>query len=255
MAEPEVAASSTTPAAEEPALEEESTAIFKPVVELKEEVKTSTGTENEESIFKMRAKLFRFDKEENMWKERGTGEVTMMRDTLAENPAMRKIRLLMRREQTLKTCLNHFVNGAVELTENVGSDRSWVWSAVDYADGEADPCSLAVRFANSDQAAKFKTAYDEARQHMDNIADAEGAAEEDLEADDAKAGGAPTADAEGDAPAAAETAADASTAADGNGDAAPAAAAAAPPANGVVAEGCQSFSAAAPFGWCRARVR
>lgn len=53
MAEPEAAASSAAPAAEEPALEEESTAIFKPVVELKEEVKVATGTENEESIFKM----------------------------------------------------------------------------------------------------------------------------------------------------------------------------------------------------------
>jgi len=53
MAEPEAAASSTTRAAEELTLEEESTAIFQPVVELREEVKTSTGTENEESIFKM----------------------------------------------------------------------------------------------------------------------------------------------------------------------------------------------------------
>lgn len=54
MAEREAAAaSSATPATEEPALEEESTAIFKPVVELKEEVKTSTGTENEECIFKL----------------------------------------------------------------------------------------------------------------------------------------------------------------------------------------------------------
>lgn len=53
MAEPEAAASSAAPAAEEPVLEEESTAIFKPVVELKEEVKVATGTENEESIFKM----------------------------------------------------------------------------------------------------------------------------------------------------------------------------------------------------------
>lgn len=53
MAEPEAAASSAAPASDERALEEESTAIFKPVVELKEEVKVATGTENEESIFKM----------------------------------------------------------------------------------------------------------------------------------------------------------------------------------------------------------
>lgn len=231
MAEPEAAASSAAPASDERALEEESTAIFKPVVELKEEVKVATGTENEESIFKMRAKLFRFDKEENMWKERGTGDLYMMRDTLAEDPAMRKIRLLMRREQTLKTCLNHFVNGAVQLTENVGSDRSWVWSAVDYADGEADACSLAVRFANTEQAVKFKAAYDEAREHMDKIADAEGAAEEEEEeAADAEAEGATAAadaDAEGDA---AAPAGEAAAEEDKSGDASPAEATAASPA-------------------------
>lgn len=62
MAEPEAAASSAAPAAEEPVLEEESTAIFKPVVELKEEVKVATGTENEESIFKMCVFLCSFER-------------------------------------------------------------------------------------------------------------------------------------------------------------------------------------------------
>lgn len=60
MAHPEAAAaSSAAPATEEPVLEEESTAIFKPVVELKEEVKVATGTENEEPIFKLYDSLSR----------------------------------------------------------------------------------------------------------------------------------------------------------------------------------------------------
>lgn len=165
-----------------------------------------------------------------MWKERGTGDLYMMRDTLAEDPAMRKIRLLMRREQTLKTCLNHFVNGAVQLTENVGSDRSWVWSAVDYADGEADACSLAVRFVNTEQAVKFKAAYDEAREHMDKIADAEGVAEEEEEErpePEALDSSAVDPDAEG---VVVKPAADGAVEEDKSGDAVPAAAVAASPA-------------------------
>jgi Ran-binding protein 1 len=52
-----------------------------------------------------RAKLFRFDKGGNEWKERGTGDVRLLqhRETL-------KIRLVMRRDKTLKVCANHLSN-------------------------------------------------------------------------------------------------------------------------------------------------
>lgn len=49
----------------------------------------------------MRAKLYRFDKGE--WKERGLGDVRLMQDKFSH-----KIRILMRREKTLKICLNHY---------------------------------------------------------------------------------------------------------------------------------------------------
>ena len=48
-----------------------------------------------------RAKLFRFDKDTNQWKERGTGEVKILKSV--ED----KLRLLMRRDGTLKICCNH----------------------------------------------------------------------------------------------------------------------------------------------------
>lgn len=109
-----------------------------------------------------RAKLFRFSKELNEWKERGTGEVRVLQHKTTD-----KFRLLMRRDKTLKICLNHYVNKTMELRENMGSDRSWVWSAVDYADGERDQCMLAIRFANTENAQKFKKAYDIARKFAD----------------------------------------------------------------------------------------
>ena len=50
-----------------------------------------------------REKLFRFDKENTQWKERGTGDVKFLK-----HREKGKIRLLMRREKTLKVCANHY---------------------------------------------------------------------------------------------------------------------------------------------------
>lgn len=136
---------------------------YEPLVSLSE-VETKTGEEDEEITFKIRAKLFRFSKELNEWKERGTGEVRILRHKKND-----KMRLLMRREKTLKICLNHYVNPEVELTENVGSDRSWVWPGVDYADGERDESLFAIRFRDSTNAKEFKQAYDDARDHMSKV--------------------------------------------------------------------------------------
>jgi len=49
-----------------------------------------------------RAKLFRFDNEPSEWKERGTGEVRLL-----QHKETHKIRLVMRRDKTLKVCANH----------------------------------------------------------------------------------------------------------------------------------------------------
>jgi len=42
-------------------------------------VEVKTGEEVEEQVFKMRAKLFKFDPESKEWKERGTGDVRLLK--------------------------------------------------------------------------------------------------------------------------------------------------------------------------------
>ena len=76
---------------------------FEPVVHLTEKVETKTNEESEEQTFKMRAKLFKFDRESREWKERGTGDVRLLKHR--ENG---KTRLVMRRDKTLKVCANHY---------------------------------------------------------------------------------------------------------------------------------------------------
>ncbi|KAJ2120303.1 Ran GTPase binding protein Sbp1, partial [Coemansia sp. RSA 1935] len=51
---------------------------FEPIVKL-QDVEVKTHEEDEDSIFKMRAKLFRFDTQGVEWKERGTGDVKLLK--------------------------------------------------------------------------------------------------------------------------------------------------------------------------------
>ncbi|KAK9899702.1 hypothetical protein P389DRAFT_186937 [Cystobasidium minutum MCA 4210] len=132
---------------------------FQPVVQLTDVVETETGEEREETLFKMRAKLFRFEREAKEWKERGTGDIRLLK-----HKESGKIRVLMRRDKTLKVCANHNITSDMKLAPNVGSDRSWVWSvAADVSDGEPKAETLAVRFGNTENAQLFKTAFEDAQ--------------------------------------------------------------------------------------------
>jgi len=139
--------------------EDEVDVHFEPVVKLTEQVDTKTHEEDEDVLFKMRAKLFRFDGDSTEWKERGTGDVRLLshKDT-------KKVRLVMRRDKTLKVCANHVITGDMRLQPNVGSDRSWVWKvAADYSEQPATSETLAIRFANPENAALFKAAFEDGR--------------------------------------------------------------------------------------------
>ncbi|KAM5378532.1 hypothetical protein ACJZ2D_004486 [Fusarium nematophilum] len=138
---------------------------FEPVIKLTEKVETKTNEEAEEQTFKMRAKLFKFVKESSEWKERGTGDVRLLKHK--ENG---KTRLVMRRDKTLKVCANHYIVPEMKLSPNVGSDRSWVWNAAaDVSEGEPEAVTLAIRFANSENANLFKDAFFKAQKENEEI--------------------------------------------------------------------------------------
>ncbi|KAJ2810093.1 Ran GTPase binding protein Sbp1 [Coemansia furcata] len=138
---------------------------FEPIVKL-DSVEVKTHEEDETEIFKMRAKLFRFDQDAKEWKERGTGDVKLLK-----HKEHSKVRLLMRRDKTLKVCANHYVTEEMVLSPNVGSDRSWVWNvAADLVDDEVERQLLAIRFANSDNAGQFKEAFEAARDNNKKLA-------------------------------------------------------------------------------------
>jgi Ran-binding protein 1 len=140
---------------------------------LTEKVNISTNEENEDVIFKMRAKLFRFVTDSNEWKERGTGDLRLLQDK-----ETKLVRVVMRRDKTLKVCANHMsesrwswgprvelmidiVTPEIKLQPNVGSDRSWVYKVhADYAEGDPTAETLAIRFANSESQSSHSKASD-----------------------------------------------------------------------------------------------
>lgn len=73
----------------------------------------------------------------------------------------------------------------MKLSPNVGSDRSWVWNAAaDVSEGEPEAVTLAIRFANSDNANAFKDAFIKAQKENEALFKAAEEAAEKKEAEE-----------------------------------------------------------------------
>jgi len=173
------------PAAAEAPKEEESTAEFAPVVEL-EEVDVVSGEEEEEVVYSHRGKLFLYGETlldvgsgNKSWKERGIGDIRILKHRQHQ-----RMRVLMRQEKTMKVIVNHALDPRITLEPNAGSDRSWVWSAFDFASGELVETVFAIRFADSDIANNFKKVFEEKQAEMAKVLAGEDAAPS-AEADEA----------------------------------------------------------------------
>ncbi|CAO2608084.1 RanBP2-like and GRIP domain-containing protein 4, partial [Lemmus lemmus] len=138
--------------------EERDGQYFEPVVPLPDLVEVSSGEENEQVVFSHRAKLYRYDKDAGQWKERGIGDIKIL-----QNYDNKQVRIVMRRDQVLKLCANHRITSDMTLQNMKGTERVWVWTACDFADGERKIEHLAVRFKLQDVADSFKKIFDEAK--------------------------------------------------------------------------------------------
>jgi len=148
--------------------EEDTGAQVAPIVRL-EEVLVTTGEEDEDVLLDMKAKLYRFDKDGNQWKERGTGTVKLLK-----NKETGKVRLVMRQAKTLKICANHLVAPTTRMQEHAGSDKSCVWHASDFADGELKEEMFAIRFGSVENCKKFKELVEEIAESLTENEDKEG---------------------------------------------------------------------------------
>nr|CAI5844206.1 unnamed protein product [Callosobruchus analis] len=129
--------------------EEEDNISFKPVIPLPDMVEVKTGEEDEDVLFCQRAKLFRFVGDE--WKERGLGDIKILR-----NKSSGKLRVVMRRDQVLKICLNHVLTKDIEYLPKDG--KTWLFHAADFSEGEIAREQFCVRFKTPQVAEEFKKA-------------------------------------------------------------------------------------------------
>ncbi|XP_014212224.1 E3 SUMO-protein ligase RanBP2 isoform X2 [Copidosoma floridanum] len=128
---------------------------FAPVIPLPDKIEVKTGEEDEDVLYSHRAKLFKFDTNTKEWKERGLGEIKVLRHVQTK-----KLRLIMRRDQVLKLCLNHALSSAIEITSK--DNKTWIWSAGDYSEGAVEYIQFACRFKTPEIARQFKKAVDDA---------------------------------------------------------------------------------------------
>uniref|UniRef100_A0A6M2ET60 RanBD1 domain-containing protein n=1 Tax=Populus davidiana TaxID=266767 RepID=A0A6M2ET60_9ROSI len=141
---------------EAPAGDDEDTgAQVAPIVKL-EEVAVSTGEEDEDAILDLKSKLYRFDKDGNQWKERGAGTVKFLK-----HKESGKVRLVMRQSKTLKICANHLVLPTMSVQEHAGNEKSCVWHATDFADGELKDELFCIRFASIENCKTFMEMFQE----------------------------------------------------------------------------------------------
>jgi len=135
--------------------EEDTGAQVAPIVKL-EEIAVTTGEEEEDVLLDMKAKLYRFDKDGSQWKERGVGTVKLLK-----HKETTKVRLVMRQSKTLKICANHLILPAMSLQEHAGNDKTWVWHATDFSDGELKEELFCIRLGSVENAKKFRDLFEE----------------------------------------------------------------------------------------------
>lgn len=129
------------------------------------QIDVKTGEEDEEVLYTHRAKLYRFV--DNEWKERGLGDIKILR-----HYESRKLRVVMRREQVLKLCLNHFLTPEIDYRKK--DDKSFHFAVNDFSEEKLEALNLCVRFKTAEIATEFKNAIDrvlqkEKEENWDNV--------------------------------------------------------------------------------------
>lgn len=80
------------------------------------------------------------------FQERGTGEIKLL-----HHPNNGTVRVVMRRDKTLKLCANHFITDDMQLNSHIGSDRAFNWTTPgDFADETTKQEFLAIKFGNTE---------------------------------------------------------------------------------------------------------
>lgn len=109
-----------------------------------------TGEEDEEIVFEARSKAYFFFKEDtygmetrtNMWKERGLGNVKILRGK--KKPS--SFRVLLRQEKTLKPKVNFSIVPDHKIAYMTGTKKAIIVHATDFSDEKAEERDISFKF-------------------------------------------------------------------------------------------------------------
>uniref|UniRef100_T1GN13 RanBP2-type domain-containing protein n=1 Tax=Megaselia scalaris TaxID=36166 RepID=T1GN13_MEGSC len=138
------------------------TAEFAPVIPLPDLVEVVTGEENDNVLYVHRAKLLRFDKASNEWKERGIGDIKILQNKVD----LSKIRLVMRREIIHKLCCNQRIYKDTDFKFHPNSKKAVMWVGQDYSENELAIETLTLRFKTEEICGDFMKAIKEAQSYI-----------------------------------------------------------------------------------------
>ncbi|KAK2142022.1 hypothetical protein LSH36_1004g00081 [Paralvinella palmiformis] len=110
-----------------------------------------------EKLFREQGKLYVNNPDSNEWKERGIGEIQILKDN---TKAM--YRIVMLREQSQKVCADHCHTKNMKLLRMDGNKRSWCWFAEDFMnEGESCIEQFAVQFKTEEVSSNFRKMFNE----------------------------------------------------------------------------------------------
>ena len=144
--------------------EEEADVEFEPIVTLPESYTSKSWDDNAEVLFTHRSKLFRFDSGSKQWKERGVGDIKILK-----HKETKKVRVIMRRDQILKICCNHYITKDMKLMPGI-NEKSWIWfTHCDYSDETPKEEKMAVKFRHAETATKFKQVFEDCVHELEQV--------------------------------------------------------------------------------------
>lgn len=155
---------------------------YAPIIELPNLVEVTTGEEDEEVVYSQRAKLFRYDKATKSWKERGLGDLKILKHRSKREYILLKImqslihppiimitarfRIVLRREQVHKIACNHYLTRDMKLVPMNNTETAICWFAMDFAEEEPAEEQFAARFKNVDLVKEFKAKFESLQQQL-----------------------------------------------------------------------------------------
>ena len=128
--------------------------------------------EDEDILFERRSQLHQFaeamlDKGTGVrqWLEKGKGDVKILKNK--END---RVRILMRQEKTGKIICNHFIDPRIIMKGMPSSEKSKIWVAFDFADGEKlVESTFAIKFNTPEISNEFQKAFENAQAHNKKV--------------------------------------------------------------------------------------